>query len=112
MEMEGSLALVDSQVDQAERSLAQLSETPKDTSEQQEEDTESLIWALEEEVAMLRSSQETIKELLSSIRAELTETRAGAESNVSTNVSFGANNSGFQVGTSSGPISGITFGTR
>ena len=111
--MTGSIALVDSQVFQAERSLAQLNQTQKGTSDQQEEeDMESLLWALEEEVAMLRSSQETLKELLSSIRAELAETRAGAESNVCTNVSFGANNSGFQVGTSSGPISGLTFGTR
>lgn len=112
-EMSRSIALVDSQVVQAELSLAQMNQVQQDgTNQQDEEDMDSATWAIGEEVKMLRSSQETMKELLSSIQAQLTQSTAGAVSKVSTNVSFGKNNSGFQVGTSSGPISGISFGSR
>lgn len=112
-EMTGSIALVDSQIVQAELSLVRMDQDQQDgLNQEDEEDMDSATWAIEEEVKMLRSSQETMKELLSSIQAQLSQSTAGAVSNVSTNVSFGMNNSGFQVGTSSGSISGMSFGTR
>ena len=76
-----------------------------------DEDKENARRAIDEEVTMLRESQEIMRSVLASVQAKLAECAAGRVSNVSTSVSFGANNHGFQVGTASGAISGISFGS-
>jgi hypothetical protein len=110
--MTATISTVDTQVVLAEQSLTQIRLTEEDqTSQEVEEDIEGATWAIEEELAMLRSSQETMRELISSMQAELAERAASGVSASSTSVSFGNNNSGFQAGTISGPVSGLRFGT-
>jgi hypothetical protein len=110
-EMTATISTVDTQVVLAEQSLTQIRLTEEDqTSQEVEEDIEGATWAIEEELAMLRSSQETMRELISSMQAELAERAASGVSASSTSVSFGNNNSGFQAGTISGPVSGLRFG--
>lgn len=105
------VASVDRQMDAAENSLAQIDQfEASQTSEEDDEDKESTRQAIDEEVAMLRASQEIMRSILASIQEKLAECAAGRVSNVSTSISFGANNHGFQVGTASGAISGISFG--
>jgi hypothetical protein len=112
-EMAAMMAAVDSQVDLAESSRADLRQISEDQSSQQDkEDVESAMWAVEEEVAMLRSSQDTMRTLIAAMQKELAAHAAGGQrnNNVTTSVFFGVNNHGVQIGTSSGPISGISFG--
>jgi uncharacterized protein YjaG (DUF416 family) len=110
-EMTATISTVDTQVVLAEQSLTQIRLTEEDqTSQEVEEDIEGATWAIEEELAMLRSSQETMRELISSMQAELAERAASGVGASSTSVSFGNNNSGFQAGTISGPVSGLRFG--
>lgn len=112
-EMTTTIARVDTQIDLAACSLAQLNQIEDDQStEQHEKDVRLATLAIEEEVAMLQSSQTTMRSLISLMQAELAQRTVERVSNVSTSVSFGPNNSGFQVGTNSGPISGISFGGR
>jgi hypothetical protein len=99
-EMTGTIAIIDTQIDRAECSLAHMHQFD----EQEEEDLESATRAIEEELALLRSSHTIMRSLISRMRAELAED-AGGVSNTSTTISFGSNNSGLQIGTSSGPVS-------
>lgn len=100
-------------MDAAENSLAQIDQfEASQTSEEDDEDKESTRQAIDEEVAMLRASQEIMRSILASMQEKLAECTAGRVSNVSTSISFGANNHGFQVGTASGAISGISFGRK
>lgn len=109
--MTSTLAIVDTQIDTAEGSLAHIHQVEGgQSSEQDEEDMENAMGAIDEEVAMLRASQEMLRSLIALMQAEQKEWAVSCASNVSTSVSFGDNNRGFQVGTSSGPISGISFG--
>ena len=81
-----------------------LSDTsPRDGYE--DDDRKSAVRQLEEEVAMLKLSQRLLEALLSNAKEDMSRA-----ANAQTQVSFGNNNSGFQVGASHGPISGISFG--
>jgi hypothetical protein len=112
-EMTATISTVDTQVGLAEQSLTQMRLTEEHQSGQEdEEDMEGAAWAIEDELAMLRSSQETMRKLISSMQAELAERAAGGVSNSSTSVSFGDNNVGFQAATISGSVSGLSFGKR
>jgi hypothetical protein len=112
-EMTATISTVLTQVGLAEQSLMQMRLTEEDQlSQEVQEDMEGAAWAIEDEVAMLRFSQETMRELISSMQAELAERAAGGVSDSSTSVSFGDNNSGFQAGTISGSVSGLSFGKR
>jgi hypothetical protein len=112
-EMTAIISTVDTQVGLAEQSLTQMRFNEEDRSCQEvEDDMEGATWAIEEELTMLRASQETMRELISSMQAELAERAAGGVCNTSTSVSFGNNNSGFQAGTISGPVSGLSFGKK
>jgi hypothetical protein len=51
-----------------------------------------------------------MRSIIVSMQTMLAGYEAGGVIKVYTNVSFGANNHGVQVGTASGPISGISFG--
>jgi hypothetical protein len=112
-EMTATISTILTQVGLAEQSLMQMRLTEEDQlSQEVQEDMEGAAWAIEDEVAMLRFSQETMRELISSMQAELAERAAGGISDSSTSVSFGDNNSGFQAGTISGSVSGLSFGKR
>lgn len=103
------IASVNRQVDAAE--MAQFNQLEAShASQRDDEDKDNAKRAISEELAMLRASQEIMGSILASMQAKLAECAAGKVSHVSTSVSFGANNHGFQVGTASGAISGISFG--
>jgi hypothetical protein len=79
---------------------------------QNEEDITNAVKQIEEERAALGSSRKLLEELLSKAREDVIA-RAASESQIrSTQVTFGNNNSGFQIGISNGPISGISFGGK
>ncbi|OTA82916.1 hypothetical protein M434DRAFT_84320 [Hypoxylon sp. CO27-5] len=67
--------------------------------------------AMEIERAALQQSLKLLEELKKSNEDEARKI-AGEEYKPLTRISFGNNNAGFQLGTNSGPISGITFGFR
>ena len=110
-ETTSKITTVDGQMKAAQGSLVQLHQIQDSKSNQQEdEDRQVVSCAITEEVAMLRASQEILMSIIASLQAGLAEHESGGVNKVFTNVSFGANNHGFQVGTVSGPISGKSFG--
>lgn len=110
-ETKSTIATIDGQMHAAQNSLAQVQRSEDSRSGQQDdEDMKSASLAVRGEVAMLRASQEIMRSIMVSMQTMLAECETGGVSKVYTNVSFGANNHGFQVGTASGPISGISFG--
>jgi hypothetical protein len=112
-EMTSTILVLDTQISSAERSLALFQPAENGRfNEQDAEDMESAMWAVKEEVAMLRASQEIMRSLIASVQAKLVEGATGGVSNYSTSVSFGDNNRGFQVGTHSGSISHLSFVSR
>lgn len=66
---------------------------------------------LEEERKALDAWRKLLDELLSKVQEEAVAKAAGNRSHF-TAVTFGNNNSGFQAGTITGGISGITFGGK
>lgn len=79
---------------------------------QNEEDITNAVKQIEEERAALGSSRKLLEELLSKAREDVIARAASENQNRSTEVTFGNNNSGFQIGISNGPISGISFGGK
>jgi hypothetical protein len=67
---------------------------------------------IEEEHKALNTSRKLLDELLLKAREDAVEEAAIKNHNGSTQVTFGSQNSGFQIGISYGSISGITFGTK
>lgn len=66
---------------------------------------------LKEEGKALDASRKLLNELLSKSQEEAVAKAAGNQSQ-STTVTFGDGNSGFQAGTITGGVSGITFGGK
>jgi len=109
-EVTSTISAVDTEADEAERSWALLHASEDGQSSQQDEgDKESAARAINEEVAMLRTSQQIMRSLIASMQAKVAECATGSVSKVSTSITFGDNNRGFQLGTQSGPISGLSF---
>lgn len=67
---------------------------------------------IEEEHKALTTSRKLLNELLSKAQDDAVAKAATESQTRSTIVTFGAQNSGFQIGVSSGPISGISFGGK
>lgn len=67
---------------------------------------------IEEERKALSTSRKLLNELLSKSQDDAIAKAASESQTRSTIVTFGAQNSGFQIGVSSGPISGISFGGK
>ena len=67
---------------------------------------------IEEEHKALSTSQKLLNELLSKAQDDAVAKAATENQTRSTIVTFGAQNSGLQIGVSSGPISGISFGGK
>lgn len=68
------------------------------------------IKEVEEQSRLLAADEAASKVVSSQVRSRLPEQAAGQE--ISNTVTFGDQNSGFQVGVSNGPISGISFGGK
>ena len=66
---------------------------------------------LEEEFKGVKASQKLLHELLSKSQDDAIAKAAGNKS-MSTTVTFGAQNSGFQAGIINGGVSGISFGGK
>lgn len=107
-ETTSKIATVDGRMNAAQARIHQTQDSQPD--QQDDEDRQIVRYALDQEVSMLRESQEIMKSIIASMQAELAKHEAGEVSKVFTNVLFGANNHGVQVGTNSGPISGLNFG--
>jgi hypothetical protein len=67
---------------------------------------------IEEERKALSTSRKLLNELLSKAQDDAVAKAATESQTRSTTVTFGAQNSGFQIGVSNGPISGISFGGK
>ncbi|KAK0954526.1 hypothetical protein LTR91_022653 [Friedmanniomyces endolithicus] len=107
-EMTVIIRTYDTRVASAGQSLAELRLTNvEEQSEQDEDDVIAAMAAVEAELASLRGSQETIRELMSTLQTEKVEQAAGRPQVGSVHASFGANNSGFQLASNSGQISGV-----
>lgn len=65
---------------------------------------------IEEEHKALSTSRKLLNELLSKAQDDAVAKAVTESQTHSTIVTFGAQNSGLQIGVSSGPISGISFG--
>jgi hypothetical protein len=77
-EMTATIATMDTQIDLTEVSLAHMHQSREDQlSQQEEEDLESATGAIEEELALLRFSQEMIRNLIECMQAELAEHQLG-----------------------------------
>jgi hypothetical protein len=66
---------------------------------------------MEEERKALSVSRKLLDKLLLKAQEDAV-VKAAANQNCSTRVTFGSQNSGFQIGISNGPISGISFGAK
>lgn len=76
------------------------------------EDQADAIRQIEEEQKALRASRKILDELFEKMQDEKIEKAAAESQSGSTSVTFGNQNSGFQIGVSNGSISGISFGAR
>jgi hypothetical protein len=95
-----------------EKSLEEMKPSNIDRETVEEEESEDRLGAiaqLEQESTVLKASQALLPELLARLKSEEMEKIAGRQV-ASTHLSFGHNNSGFQVGINQGSISGVTTG--
>ncbi|KLJ12784.1 hypothetical protein EMPG_12234 [Blastomyces silverae] len=79
------------------------------------EDTEiraNVLRQIEEEHKALSASRKLLDELRVKVQEDVLVKAAGEKQNRSTHLVFGNQNSGFQIGISNGPISGISFEAR
>lgn len=67
---------------------------------------------IEEERKALSASRKLLDELLSKVQEDSVVKASTENQNRSTQVTYGSQNSGFQIGISNGPISGISFGAK
>jgi hypothetical protein len=74
------------------------------------ENRSDILKQMEEERTALNASRKLLGELLSKVQEDAVAKAAMDSQTRSTTVTFGTQNSGFQIGVSNGPISGISFG--
>ncbi|KAK2764262.1 hypothetical protein FQN54_008954 [Arachnomyces sp. PD_36] len=67
---------------------------------------------IEEERTALSASRKLLDELLVKVQEDVVMKAATENLNRSTHITFGSENSGFEIGISNGPISGISFGVK
>jgi hypothetical protein len=79
---------------------------------QNAEDKDKALEQIKEEQIALDYSRKLLQELLSKAREEVISKAASESQNRSTQVTFGNQNAGLQIGISNGPISGLTFGGK
>lgn len=112
-EMTAVVQSTDAQAASVEQSLSQMRlADDEEQSEQEEEDAITARSAVEAELATLQGLREMMKELMSRLQAEKMDQFASRALHGSVHATFGANNSGFQLASNSGSISGLSFGQR
>jgi hypothetical protein len=112
-EITGAIAATDKQLTEVESTLGELRLI--DASQegvQNAEDKDKALERIKEEQIALDSSRIVLQELLSKAREEVVSRAASESQNRSTQITFGNQNAGFQIGISNGPISGISFGGK
>lgn len=109
-DMTAIVRTTDAQIDSAEQSLSQLRiAMDEEQSEQEEEDALTVVSAVEAELATLQGVREIMRDLMSQLHADKVKQAASRTQPGSIHASFGANNSGFQLASNSGSISGLSF---
>ncbi|KAK7928765.1 hypothetical protein PG985_005763 [Apiospora marii] len=83
---------------------------PDDSSSSADEDEAGLRRAMREEQALLRTLHQLLEEL--KLKNQDEAKKIAQYQKASVQVTFGGNNSGFQLGMNNGHISGVTFGSR
>ncbi|KAF2807031.1 uncharacterized protein BDZ99DRAFT_422403 [Mytilinidion resinicola] len=112
-EISKAITLTASQLADVEAALREARLTvPTHDQGQNNEDIISSVKQVEEEQAALSCSRKLLEELLSKAREDVIAKAASESQERLTRVTFGNNNSGFQVGIINGPISGISFGGK
>jgi cobalamin biosynthesis protein CobT len=114
-EITGAIAATDKHLADVESTLGELrlaGTGQEGVQNAEDKDKDSALEQIEEERIALDSSRKLLKELLSMTREEVIAKATSESQNRSTQVTFGNQNSGFQIGISNGPISGISFGGK
>ena len=104
----------DTRLSNIEKSLEDMKNSNMDPGNAEEEDSEDRMGAiaqLERELPVLKASQALLPELLSRLKSEEIDKIAKRQM-AYTNVSFGNDNSGFQIYANHAPISVGTMGKR
>jgi hypothetical protein len=110
-EITAAIMTTDKQLVKVESTLGELQLTGADPEiVQNTEDKDNALMQIEEERTALDSSRKLLQELLSKAQEEVIS-RAASE-NRRTQVTFGNQNAGFQIGINNGSISGISFGGK
>lgn len=111
-EVKGAITISDRQLIVLENRLKEmnLGSDNEEAAEPREGKAEALR-QLKEELKALDASRKLLDELLSKSQEEAVAKAAGNQSH-STTVTFGDYNSGFQAGTITGGVSGISFGGK
>ena len=112
-EITGAIAATDKQLTEVESTLGELRLIDASQEEAQNaEDKDKALERIKEEQIALDSSRILLQELLSKAREEVVSRAASESQNRSTQITFGNQNAGFQIGISYGSISGISFGGK
>jgi hypothetical protein len=112
-EITGAIKTTDKQLAEVEITLGELHVAGSGQERiQNTEDKDNALEQIEDERTALDSPRKLLQELLSKAREEAIAKAANESQNLSTQISFGTQNAGFQIGISNGPISGISFGGK
>jgi hypothetical protein len=112
-EITGAIAATDKQLTEVESTLGELRLIDAgQEGVQNSEDKDKALERIKEEQIALESSRILLQELLSKAREEVLSRAASEGQNRSTQVTFGDQSAGFQIGINNGPISGISFGGK
>ena len=103
---------VEKQIATVDRSLRELRLTDPVQQCESDEDFENAEWAMEDELETLRSSQMLVEELIPKVKMDYINQAIRRVQDGSVSISFGENNSGFQLGVSYGEIHDIALGRR
>jgi hypothetical protein len=110
-EITGAIATTDKQLIGVQSALGELNlANSSQEGPQNAEDKDKALEQIKEEQIGLGSSLRLLQELLSMAQEEAISRAASESRNHRTEVTFGSQNAGLQVGISNGPISGISWG--
>jgi hypothetical protein len=112
-EITGTIAATNKRLTEVESTLGQLRliDVGQD-GVQNAEDKDKALKRIKEEQIALDSSRILLQELLLKAREEVVLRAASESQNRSTQITFGNQNAGLQIGISNGPINGISFGGK
>jgi hypothetical protein len=106
-----AIGTTDNQLMEAGKRLEELNTASDDkVKAESTENRSDILKQIEEERTALNASRKLLGELLSKVQEDAVAKAAMDSQTRSTTVTFGTQNSGFQIGVSNGPISGISFG--